>query len=448
MQIARLLRLDRPGPDGRVLIHLRICWQGNKVRLSSGERILPADWDKKNKKVKPRILFGSDINSRLDTYETGLKKFAYQQENNGMILTEEMVRAEVDRIRSNELGQVKKADRQAQIVVESSEPTISDFVKTYIQERSADRSNSWKDSVDIVGRHLDAFRPGLRWPDLKLATLNNFKVYMQDELNHSDATLEAYIGLLRGMLKYAGRSGLPVPGDWTYLEVRRVGNSLQPELQIDEVGIIRQATIYRPDGLPPVYQLLSKDLIEETRWYFLAACGTGLRHSDLWQLQNPRLTSIDGTPCIEVWQQKTKSRVPVPLNNDTYDLIKNPINRNAPLPLSYYNKSLKIIGEQAGLERMVRVGSYYKGQLLTEELHLHETVNSHMARRTFATVMTAGGMPTRTLQILMGHSSISSTEKYANVPSSTLIQQTISAWSRLNVTPSVTPQIENGPQML
>ncbi|CCG99842.1 hypothetical protein FAES_1832 [Fibrella aestuarina BUZ 2] len=43
MELAILLRLDRLDKDGRAPIHLRVCWQGNKVRLSSGEKVKPAD---------------------------------------------------------------------------------------------------------------------------------------------------------------------------------------------------------------------------------------------------------------------------------------------------------------------------------------------------------------------------------------------------------------------
>ncbi|WP_460975926.1 tyrosine-type recombinase/integrase [Spirosoma knui] len=44
-------------------------------------------------------------------------------------------------------------------------------------------------------------------------------------------------------------------------------------------------------------------------------------------------------------------------------------------------------------------------------------MSSHIARRTFATLMNKGGMPTRTLQEILGHSSIISTEK---IPKSAL----------------------------
>ncbi|CCG99806.1 hypothetical protein FAES_1796 [Fibrella aestuarina BUZ 2] len=446
MELAILLRLDRLDKDGRAPIHLRVCWQGNKVRLSSSEKVKPDDWNPKTQQVRSRAQFASHINARLRAYDTGLHSYFYERENNGVVVTEADVRAEIERIRSEQLGQVIAKPKPAPAPILTDANTIEVFSARYIRELQASRSESWRESVAVVGGHLNAYRPGVKLSDLTLTVLGGFMTYMQEELDLSDSTLETYVGLLRGLCKHATRSGMDLPPDWTFMEIRRVGDTIQPELTLGELGQLRNATLVRPAIPPGGFPVKYLDALETTRWFFLAAAGTGLRHSDLHQLIRPRLTTIEGVPCVEVTQQKTKQRTAIPLNDDTYYLLKNPVPTTAPLGVLYYNQLLKPIAQQAELTRSVMVGSYYKGQLVSEDLPLHETVRSHMARRTFATLMTAGGMPTRTLQVLMGHASISSTEKYAKVDAPMMVHQVAEAWRRASHDPTRDPNSQNRPQ--
>ncbi|GAB3545955.1 tyrosine-type recombinase/integrase [Spirosoma fluminis] len=77
------------------------------------------------------------------------------------------------------------------------------------------------------------------------------------------------------------------------------------------------------------------------------------------------------------------------------------------------------------------VGTYCRGELLSEIQALHQTMSSHIARRTFATLMNKAGMPTKTLQEILGHSSITSTEKYSKVSSSLMVNQMRDTWKRI-----------------
>jgi integrase len=426
-KITRYLKAERVDRFGRQKIHMRVCWSGFKVRFSTGESVNPNHWqqgietdDDANRGwvTKAGGVVGKNVNRRLRTYTSELEKYFDR-----LVTPKPMeVQAEIDRIRTECLGRETKVKPEV-VSVTPALPTLKAYIPMFLQERKADRSKSWRATMEVIGKHLEGFRPGIDWSDLTLSTLNHFKVYMQDEMEHSDATLETYVGLLRGMLKYAGRSGMPVPPDWTYLELRSVGDAILPELQHDEIIKLADADISGVSieglGLPSRSE---RSILYDTRWYFLVACGTGLRHSDLWQIQSPKITYIENVPCVEVFQQKTKRRVPIPLNDETFELLKTPA-KGRPEEGWIYNKALKPIAEQAKLTRSVMVGSYYKGDLVSEYMPLHQAINSHMARRTYATLMTAGGMPTRTLQEILGQSSIASTERYAKVSNPMIVHQ-------------------------
>lgn len=423
--IDRFLRPDQPDKAGRYTIMLAIYWQGNRVRLSSGEKCLPADWDEQAGRVRSRVKFAADINQRLNTYSTELERYLYQSQNAGIVVDEAMVRDEVGRIRTELLGEKTVVDLARPAL--PLWPDIDSFGRSLRAEMVAEKSASWQTTARVVTDHLLAFRPDLDWPGLTLSTLNLFKVYLQEELDLADSSLSAYIYILKGILKQAGRRGLPVPGDFAWLEMRRVSDPILPELTHPDLSDLREVALLDKTGHVPNVAPLS--VYEDVRWYFGMAAGTGLRHSDLWQLQNPRLIRLDGVECLEAFQQKTGRRVPVPLNDQTRELLETRPTA-PPVALASYNQYLKEVGKQAGWVRPVTLGTYYKGRLVAEVMPLADAANSHLARRTFATMMSAGGMPTRTLQEIMGHVSIASTGKYVKVSSATIIEQASEAWRR------------------
>lgn len=427
MEIARLLRLDRPGADGRVLIHLRVCWQGKKVRLSSGEKVLPANWDAGKQQVKSKVTFGSSINNRLDTYETGLKKFAYQQENAGIELSESMIRAEVERIRVQELGQKGKVS-SAPIEL-PQQTTLSVFLKDYQALRPGGLSRSTATHINAIRTHLDAFMPGMNWEHLRVNTLNQLKNYWLEEIGLSDNSVSAYFGSFRGALKYALAQELPVPADYTLVSGSQA-EVVRPALTWDHLAQIR-AQQWGNNLYPTV-------------WLFLMACYTGLRHSDLIQVRRSSVRLVDGYPCLMAIQQKSGSSVAIPLVEQAVHLIDEQPEGFVPIQSNHYNVILKRIGEQAGLTETVSVSSRYKGKLIHSVQRLCDTLASHTARRTFASLMTEGGMTTKVLQQLMGHATISSTEKYVRLPSKVVVAQTLEAWHKVAASaPIVTPLWRN-----
>ena len=376
---------------------------------------MPAEWDERKQTVRGRVKFAADINARLDIYDTSLKRYAYQVENSGAVLTEAMLRQEVERIRIQELG--RTADKSTPELVPGIR-SLAEFLADYERMLPGGLSDSTARQIGAIRQHLDGFAPGLNWYDLKINTLNQLKNYWMEEVKLSDNSVASYFGSLRGALKYAIVQGYPVPADYTLVS-GRPAEVIRPALtrgQLNQLG-----TAELPVG----------NNSRAVSWLFQMACYTGLRHSDLGQLRLSSVRLIENQPCLVALQQKARATIALPLVEEAVRLLNREPDGFVVPGVSDYNDNLRRIGRMAGLLEPVSVSSRYKGKLLHSALPLCDTLTSHTARRTFASLMSAGGLNTKVLQQLMGHSSLASTEKYIKLPSSVVLSQTLNAWKNV-----------------
>ncbi|AMJ65933.1 Arm DNA-binding domain-containing protein [Hymenobacter sp. PAMC 26628] len=54
MEVTRQLLAERLSKKGLARIQLTFCWDGQRLRLSSGQKCQPADWNEKQQRVKAK----------------------------------------------------------------------------------------------------------------------------------------------------------------------------------------------------------------------------------------------------------------------------------------------------------------------------------------------------------------------------------------------------------
>ena len=137
----------------------------------------------------------------------------------------------------------------------------------------------------------------------------------------------------------------------------------------------------------------------------LIALHTGLRKNNILLL-NKNQVNIQ-KKCIEIGKNQTKGKkdIIMPLNSFIFNLVKeyydkadfylfiNPITNK---PFTTLRKSIRHAGEKVGIE----------------DLHFHDL------RRTFGTRLCQNNMSLRIIQDLLGHSNISTTQRYLSVVAS------------------------------
>ena len=130
----------------------------------------------------------------------------------------------------------------------------------------------------------------------------------------------------------------------------------------------------------------------EVKRAFIFSCLTGLRYSDLKKLK--RSDIYDNSVILR--QQKTKRVISVPLNEKALQIVQ--------------MDDLNDIFVLPGLKRCLEIISDW-----VKDAGIGKHITFHCARHTFAVMCLSAGINIYTLSKLMGHSSVKTTEVYAQL---------------------------------
>lgn len=141
---------------------------------------------------------------------------------------------------------------------------------------------------------------------------------------------------------------------------------------------------------------------------FLFCCYTGLRFSDFKQLSNRNLIIIDGNSWLILNSLKTGSKLQIPLY------------------LLFRGKALNIISHYNSIEELSKIGCNSDTNRILQKLvqmaGINKKITYHTARHTCATLLVHQGVPITTVQRILGHTSVRTTQIYSDVFAETLIK--------------------------
>ena len=244
---------------------------------------------------------------------------------------------------------------------------------------------------EFVYQHFSIYVHGqCSFQEIDLELCNGFREYLlsakqlsNPKLNISRNSAAGYWSTFRGMLKYLYRN-------------RYIATNLNDFLdRIDTTDVVKDylseeelCTLAETDCSFPVLKTAS-----------LFACLTGLRISDITALRWEDITDYSaGGKCIHIITQKTKSEDIIPISKEALELIGYTTDKTGKvfvgLKRSLTNQPLKHWILSAGIKK---------------------NITFHSFRRTFATLQAAAGTDIRTIQSMMAHKSITTTQRYMKV---------------------------------
>ncbi|WP_036891790.1 site-specific integrase, partial [Prevotella corporis] len=156
---------------------------------------------------------------------------------------------------------------------------------------------------------------------------------------------------------------------------------------------------------------------ELARLMFVFSCFTGLAISDMENLENKHIqTTADGQRYIRKERQKTKVEFIVPLHPIAETIITHC--RKEP-ERNEVQQTVKEKGDHLVFHRdCSRSVMDAKLSIVGKACGIRQRLSFHMARHTFGTMSLSAGIPIESIAKMMGHTSISSTQVYAQVTDS------------------------------
>jgi len=387
---------------GEKPIYLRAVNEKQRVLIKTKMTIEEKFWNKASGKAKTTNAFpsGSELNNQLSYIEqTALNLYnRYVSENNTQPILKEF-----------------KKQLEAKLFGAISEEVkwnLFNFYEQYLKSLpgSLNTSTGRPISKGYITSHkqtlikLKAFiAETKRASDFKSIDLD-FQEDLLSYLNKKDYKVN-YIGKqiknLKTVLNRATIKGIST--DLKYKDFKELTeDSFKLALTEDEVN-----ELYELD-------LTINPPLELVRDIFVIGCWTGLRYSDLTAFSEK--AKINGD-IVSIKAQKTQTYVSVPLHPMTKEiLMKYPAGFTAPSEQTF-NRKIKELGKLLPSLCFGMNVEYTKGGKLIKESNIKsDLLQSHTARRTFATNMYKRAIPIETIMAITGHKKSSTFYKYVQLP--------------------------------
>jgi len=214
----------------------------------------------------------------------------------------------------------------------------------------------------------------------------------------SAATLQRKAACLRSFYRHLRREGTITHDPTADLRGPRKAQKLPEVLSRDEVGRLLGA----PRGTTPA-ALRDRSLLE-----LLYACG--LRASEAVDLQ---LEDLDlGEELLRARGKGSKERL-VPIGREAVAALRVYLERGRPAMVGLRPERHVFVNRRGG--GLSRQGLYKIVQGYADVVGLKDRMSPHTLRHTFATHLLAGGCDLRTLQEMLGHADIATTQLYTHL---------------------------------
>lgn len=320
----------------------------------------------------------------LDIYQNGKRKYEFLKlylGNDKKKNRETMQLAEA--IRSKR--ELEIYNRKYDFDRKDEDLLFSDYVQTFADDKTRSGSKNYN-SLLVHLRSYD--KHDIAFDDLTANWIEGFKKFLLKKVKQN--TARTYFLMFRSILNKAANRGI-IKGNPLYKH------------QIKNVEKDPARINYLTDA--DVNKLWKTDCERtEVRRAFLFSVYTGLRLSDVIGLQWSDIQHISGNGedyyQVELQQSKTKEYVHIPLSKTAEPLLD--------VTHKINNHVFQISESTVG----------YWLEKWAEKAKIKKHVHFHMARHTFATRLLRRGVDIYTVKDLMGHDSVSSTEKYLHVVNS------------------------------
>lgn len=358
--------------QGTALVQVEASLNQRKIYFKTNIYIKPEHWDKRTSQVigHPQA---NDLNSMLFEFVLHLQGIELALWKRGVPATLSL------------LKDAMKKNRPINII-------FPIFAKEYVQH--SDRRESTKENLFTTITVLQEFRPGLDFKDITYTFLKDFEVYLREKGNGIN-TVAKHLRQLRTLVNEAINQGYIHADAYPFRKFKIKQEKGRHEF-------------LTPDELKKLENLEVHDLkLRHVLDAFLFCCYVGLRFSDFCQLKQSNFIKVNGKKWLH------------------FKSIKTGIELRLPLHLLFEGRALSIL-DKYDITEFANLGSNSEVNkslsVIIGMTRIKKHITYHTARHTCATLLIHQGVPITTVQRLLGHTSVKTTEIYSEILSSTIVR--------------------------
>ena len=271
--------------------------------------------------------------------------------------------------------------------------TFTDFARKSIV--SAEKSESTKENLMSTVRLLDRFRSGLTFEDLSYTFLKDFEAWLRN-LGKNQNTTGKHLRQLRTLTNEAINDGYMPADAYPFRKFK-----------------IKQEKPQKPFLTPDeLHKLEALQLADQRQQHvldaFLFCCYTGLRYSDFRAINTSNVVQINRSSWLCFTMQKTNITV------------------RLPLALLFDGKAVQLLDRYPSVEDFAKLPGNAATNKILADIGINSKVKKHFtfhtARHTCATILVHQGVPITTVQKVLGHTSVKTTQIYSEVLADTIIR--------------------------
>ena len=379
--------------QGTALVQVEALLNQRKVYFRTNLYLKPEHWNSRNAQVDNHPQ-AHDLNSMLFEFVLHLQAIELSLWKRGIPVTLSLLKDAI------------KKDKPVNV-------TFPVFAKIYVQE--SDRKRSTKENLMTTITVLQEFRPGLDFKDITYTFLKEFEVHLKEKGN-SVNTIAKHLRQLRTLVNEAINQGY-IPSDAYPFRKYKIKQ---------EKG---RKEFLTPDELKRLENLDVDKKLRHVLDAFLFCCYTGLRYSDFCQLTPENIIRVNGKRWLYFKSVKTDVEIRLPLH------------------LLFEGKALAVLERYDIVTDFAKIGPNSEANKYLAQLaalaRIRKHITYHTARHTCATLLVHQGVPITTVQKLLGHTSVRTTEVYSEVLSNTIIRD-LKAVKRKKNTPDFRRPVECG----
>lgn len=369
-------RKKKLNKKGEALVQVEATLNKRKVYMTTNVYLKPEWWDKDRKQVvnHPQA---EGLNLMLWQFMLDLQNVEIELWKRGTTPT---------------LAMMKSCGKDVPDV------TFKAFAKKMIDE--SDRSEKTKENLQSTVRAVCRFRQGLDFKDITYSFLRAFEQHLRDN-GKSTNTVGKHMRQLRTIVNEAINHGVVKADDYPFRKFKIRS----------EKGHFEWLT---PQELKRLENLnLTNTGQRHVLDAFLFCCYTGLRYSDFVRMKPDWMESVGGRPWLHFFTKKTKTEVRLPLQ------------------LLFDGKALGIIEKYGDISKLAKIYGNHDTNVALSHIMAAAKINKratfHAARHTCATLLVYQGVPITSVQKILGHASLRTTQIYSEIMPRTVVKDLKSA---------------------